>query len=139
MTSAQPPLPELRVVPLVDEAVERHGHTPRSLYVEGVYLGLLGPTTTFLYRRLGTLAGAHPEGVSVDLIDLSVSLGLGERVGPASKLAHSIGRLVAFKAAEWQETELAVRRALPAVSDKAAARLSVSSLALHERLTGVAV
>lgn len=141
--NGQHPLPELpvqlQVVPWEDLEVEHHGFEPRSVYVEAAYLPLLGPTTTFLYRRLGTIAGQFPCGTDVDTIDLSVSLGLGESISRSSKLVNSIGRLVAFKAARWEDEALAVRRALPALSDKAAAKLSWSSLELHRRMTRVAV
>ena len=45
----------VRVVPWPDPVVEEHGHDPRSAYVERYWLGLLGPTATWLVRRLASL------------------------------------------------------------------------------------
>ena len=61
--------PSLTVVPLDDPAVERHGFGPNSVYVEFVYLPILGATTVWLYRRLGVLVLAADSTV-VDLAEL---------------------------------------------------------------------
>src|SRR4051812_7609719 len=84
---------QLRIAPLIDEVVERHGFEPRSMYVEMCWTPVLGPTATLLYRRLGSWV-CHPSegGLEVDTTDLSVSLGLGEGLGRNSMLAKPIGR-----------------------------------------------
>ncbi len=46
--------PEITVKPWVDPVVEAHGFSPRSPYVETCWLPVLGPTATWLYRRLGS-------------------------------------------------------------------------------------
>jgi hypothetical protein len=134
MTGEPPLRPFLRVVAWEDHAVERHGFSPMSEYVELCYLPVLGPTSTFLYRRLGTWAALEPEGFTVDLVDLSLSVGIGSGLGRNSPFARSLGRLASFHVAEWQDQELAVRRALPPVSNRRLEKLSPSAQAAHHRM-----
>ena len=42
----------LTVVPWPDDVIDALGHDPRSHYVEAYWLGTLGPSTTWLLRRL---------------------------------------------------------------------------------------
>jgi hypothetical protein len=123
---------ELQIVPLVDELVEAHGFGPRSMYVEVCYLPVLGPTATWLYRRLGSWVEFHPEGLAVDLIDLSVGLGLGEGLGRNSLIARSLGRLARFGAVDWRGDFLAVRRALAPLPERHLSRLNYTARRLHE-------
>jgi hypothetical protein len=123
---------ELSVVPLSDELVERYGYGPRSMYVEMCWLPVLGPTATWIYRRLGSWVEHNPDGLTVDLIDLSVSLGLGEGLGRNSLLARSLGRLSRFGAIEWRGDYLAVRRALAPVPERQASKLSYTAFRVHE-------
>ena len=46
------PLETLTVQPWVDEVIDTVGHEVRSPYVEQFWLGLLGPSSTWLLRRL---------------------------------------------------------------------------------------
>lgn len=127
------PLPdELAVVPWIDELVEQRGFGPRSMYVETCWLPVLGPTATWLYRRLGSWAEFNPDGLTVDLTDLSVSLGLGEGLGRHSLLARSLHRLAHFEAARWSGDTFQVRRALPPLPLRLARNLNHSSYRLHE-------
>ena len=90
--------PTLTLVPFSDPAVERFGHRPGSPYVEFVWLGILGPTTTFAWQRLARLAAVMPP-TSIDITDLSVSLGLGESLARNAVVSRTLSRLVAFDAA----------------------------------------
>ena len=122
----------IEVVPWPDELVEAHGFGPRSPYVETCWLPVLGPTATLLYRRLGSWAESNPDGVDVDLVDLSVSLGLGEGLGRNSLIARALGRLARFDVASWRREQLAVRRALPLLPLRHHSRLSYTAMQLHE-------
>ena len=42
----------LRIVAWTDPVIDRLGYDPRSIYVETFWLGILGPTCTWLMRRL---------------------------------------------------------------------------------------
>jgi hypothetical protein len=116
--------------------VDELGFRPTSRYVETCWLGVLGPTATWAYRRLGSLAEVHPEGAVVDLADLALSLGLGEGTGRNSLMARALGRLVNFEAARWEGEVLAVRRRLPSLPERRVARLSASAARAHAHLTG---
>ncbi len=125
----------LHVRALMDPVVEAHGFGPASVYVEYCWLGVLGPTATFLYRRLGAVAGAAGDVVAaVDLVDVGVSLGVGEGMGRNSILARAIGRLVRFGVAEWRGDVLAVRRAVAPLTTRQLSRLSYSARVVHERI-----
>ncbi|MDQ6741278.1 MAG: hypothetical protein M3021_13190 [Actinomycetota bacterium] len=126
---------QIDIVPWIDEVVEAHGYGPRSMYVETCWLPVLGPTATWIYRRLGSWVEANPDGLEIDLVDLSVSLGLGEGLGRHSLLAKSLGRLARFGAVDWRGEDLAVRRALAPLQERNAQRLSYSARRLHEEFT----
>jgi hypothetical protein len=112
--------------------VERFGHRPGSPYVEFVWLGILGPTTTFAWQRLARLAAVMPP-TSIDITDLSVSLGLGESLARNAVVSRTLARLVAFDAARRQGDTLAVRLALPDLPERLLSRLSYSASLAHER------
>jgi hypothetical protein len=127
---------ELLLMPWRDEICEAMGFPPRSMYCEAVWGGVLGPSTTLLYRRFGTWAEFNDEGVDVDLTDTAVSLGLGEGLGKNSLIARAIGRLVHFEVARWAgPAELQVRRALPPLPLRHVERLSYTARRLHEEFT----
>ena len=90
--------PTLTLVQLPDPVVERLGHRPGSPYVELVWLGVLGPSTTFAWQRLARQAVAVPCG-NLDVADLSLSLGLGEGLGRNAMMSRTLARLVAFDVA----------------------------------------
>jgi hypothetical protein len=127
------PIPtELEVVPWIDPVVESVGFDPRSPYVETCWLPILGPTATWLYRRLGSWV--NESATVVDTTDLAVSLGLGEGLGRNSMLAKGVGRLAVFGAAEWRGDTYAVRRALAPLPESMATRLSESGYHAHKQL-----
>lgn len=126
--------PELRLMPWRDELVEAVGFGPRSMYVEMCWLPIMGPTTTWLYRRLGSWAEFNKEGVTVDTVDLSTSMGLGESLARNAGIARAIGRLVRFEAARWQADELHVRTALAPLPERSAKQLRGAARRLHEEM-----
>ena len=128
---------EIVLVPWEDPVVEALGHWPGDPYVEYCTLGVLGPTTTFLWMRLARICAAQAS-TRVDVIDLAVSLGLGEGLGANAPLPRSLGRLVQFGCAHRAGETFAVRRALPHLSQHQLSRLSWSARQAHEHLVGVA-
>lgn len=125
---------ELKLMPWRDELVEEVGFGPRSMYVEMCWLPIMGPTTTWLYRRLGSWAEFNKDGVTVDTVDLSTSMGLGESLARNAGIARAIGRLIRFEAARWQADELHVRTALAPLPARSAQQLRGSALRLHEEM-----
>jgi hypothetical protein len=124
--------PILTLVRFSDPGVERFGHRPGSPYVEFVWLGILGPSTTFAWQRLARLAAVMPS-TRIDITDLSVSLGLGESLTRNAVVSRTLSRLVAFDAARRQGDTLAVRLALPDLPERLLTRLSYSARLAHER------
>jgi hypothetical protein len=124
--------PTLTLVRFPDPVVESFGHRPGSPYVEFVWLGILGPSTTFAWQRLARQAAAMTS-TRIDVIDLSVSLGLGESLGRNATMSRTLARLVAFDGALRQGDTLAVRLALPDVPERRLSRLSHSARLAHER------
>jgi hypothetical protein len=124
--------PILTLVGLPDPVVERLGHRPGSPYVELVWLGVLGPSTTFAWQRLGRQAAAMASS-KLDVVDLSLSLGLGDGLGRNAMVSRTLARLVAFDAARRQGDTLAVRLALPDLPQRRLSRLSHSARLAHER------
>lgn len=120
-----------------DPLVEAHGFAPRHPYIEGVWAGILGPSATLAYRRLGALVELGLADIDIDVVDLSVSLGLGEGTGRNALITRTLNRLVAFGAARWEpDGRYALRRALAPLPEHRARRLSHSARLFHEAQTG---
>ncbi len=60
-----------------DPIVDLHGVDVRSHYVEHVWLGVLGPSTVWLLRRLVDGLDGQPDGYPLDLAETATALGLG--------------------------------------------------------------
>lgn len=125
--------PTISVEALVDPVVEAFGHEPLSLYVETCWLPVLGPTATWLYRRLGSWAAAEPDGCEVDLRQVSQDLGLGNGLGRNSLLVKALGRLERFGVAQVHGDYMRVRRALGSVPEAQAQRFSPLIYDFHLR------
>jgi hypothetical protein len=128
------PLPaKVRVTPWVDPIVDRRGHDPRSGYVELFWLGVLGPTATWLLRRLVAGFDHHPAGYELDVPATARALGLSVAKGAASPFARAVKRCVMFGVAHDVSGGWAVRRRLPAVSQRHLERLPDDLRAAHTR------
>ena len=105
----------LRVEPWPDSVIDALGLDPRSHYVERYWLGTLGPSTTWLLRRLADGLDRAAEGFELDLPVLARELGLGDKGGRHSPFARALARLVQFEIARWQPSTatLEVRRRVP--------------------------
>ena len=105
----------LHVSPWPDPIIDSLGLDPRSHYVETYWLGTLGPSTTWLLRRLASGLDAEPAGFELDLGACARELGLGDKGGRHSPFARALARLVQFEIARWQPSSgtLEVRRRVP--------------------------
>src|SRR5690349_17318456 len=76
MSSPASPLPfdSLIVLPWPDPVVDAVGHDPRSPYVEHFWLGILGPSTTWLLRRMAAQFDTQPDGFELDLHETAGAL-----------------------------------------------------------------
>jgi hypothetical protein len=118
------PIATLTVEAWPDPVIDEVGHDVRSLYVERFWLGLLGPSATWLLRRLVGRLDERPDGYPLDLALTAAELGLGTRSGRHSPFFRSIDRCCRFGAAQQVgEHTLRVRRKLPPLNRAQITRL----------------
>jgi hypothetical protein len=125
--------PRLRVVPWCDAVIDRVGIDPRSSYAERFWLGLLGPTSLWLLRRLAFELDRHDSGVDIDAAEFARSLGLSASVGKNSPVMRTLMRLCQFNLARPHDpSTLEVRRRIPPLTRAQVARLDQHAQAQHE-------
>src|SRR6266567_9132358 len=101
----------LSIRPWPDEVIDSLGFDPRSEYVETYWLGILGPSTSWLLRRLIAGLEQSPAGFELPLAETARSLGLGDRGGRTSPFIRAIHRTMQFELAQARGSRmLAVRR-----------------------------
>ena len=123
----------LPVRPWPDGVIDALGHDPRSAYVERFWLGILGPSTTWLIRFMANRLDASPEGFDLDLASTAQALGLGARGGRHSPFMRALTRCCQFDVAEARpDGVLAVRRKLPPLTRRQVMRLSPELIAAHQ-------
>ncbi len=119
------------VRPWVDPVVDDDGFDPRSRYVEIFWLGVLGPTATWLIRRLVAGLEQSPDGYDLDLGATAQAMGLSYATGRSSPFAKALQRCVMFGLAHPIDGGLAVRRRIPPVSLRHLRRMPDSVQATH--------
>jgi hypothetical protein len=130
------PISSLAVEAWPDPVIDEVGHDVRSRYVERFWLGLLGPSATWLLRRLVSGLDDHPDGYELDLALTATELGLGNRSGRHSPFFRSIERCCRFGAAhQIGDHTLRVRRKLPPLTRAQLQRLPEALQDAHERWT----
>jgi hypothetical protein len=128
------PVTTLSVRPWPDRVIDALGHDPRSRYVELFWLGILGPSTTWLMRRLAAGLEESPSGFDLDLGETAKTLGLGSRAGRHSPFLRALVRCCQFDLADARtEGVLAVRRKLPPLNRRQVLRLPAPLREAHER------
>ena len=124
----------LAVMPWPDDVVEGIGFDPRSPYVERFWLGVIGPSTTWLIRRIAAGFDSSPEGFEMPLGETARALGLGDRGGRHSPFLRTVNRMIQFELAQVAgPNRLMVRRRLPPLNRRMMARLSPALQQAHER------
>jgi hypothetical protein len=122
----------LRIVSWPDPVIDTLGHDPRSWYVEQFWLPVIGPTSTWLLRRIVARFDSDPGGFDLDLDDTARGLGLGGREGRHSPFQRALGRCVTFQLARSHgPRSLAVRRRIPPLSRRHLDRLPPTLQELH--------
>lgn len=130
------PLPALRVITdfnapdtlfvraWPDEVIDSMGFDPRSNYVETYWLSVLGPSTTWLLRRLVAGLESQPDGYPLSLSETALSLGLSDRGARKSAFVRAICRTIKFELAVPEGPDvLAVRRKIPPLNQRQADHL----------------
>ena len=129
------PAGSLAIRPWPDDVIDSLGHDPRSAYVETYWLGILGPSTTWLLRRLVAGLEATPAGFDLPLAETARCLGLGDKGGRNSPFMRALTRLVQFDLAQPHgDPVLAVRRKLPPLNRRQVLRLPAVLQAQHQAL-----
>ncbi len=127
-------LPSLDIRPWADPVVDRVGHDPRTLYVERFWLGILGPSATWLVRLLVDGLDDAPEGYVLDLDECATALGLGRRPGANGVFPRTLTRCCQFGATRYlAPATLEVRRKLPPLNRRQLSRLPERLRAEHAR------
>ncbi len=129
--SPSPLAGSIAVRPWVDPVVDDSGFDPRSRYVEVFWLGVLGPTATWLLRRLVAGLERAPDGYELDLNATAQAMGLSYTTGRASPFSKALQRCVMFGLAHPIDGGLAVRRRIPPISFRHLRRMPESVQAAH--------
>jgi hypothetical protein len=132
-----PVFPEdrLDVRPWPDPVLDHLGHDPRSAYVERYWLPILGPSSTWLVRRLAGRLDEHPDGFPLDPATWAVELGLGMRGGRHGPFWRSLDRACRFGAARRNGPMLVVRRRLAPLTSQQVERLPPDLREQHHEWT----
>lgn len=122
----------LHVVAWDDPVVDDIGVDPRSLYVEKFWLSVLGPSATWLLRRLADRFDVDPEGFDLDLDETARSLGVGGSASRHAPVQRAVERCLRYGMARREgEGVLAVRRCVPPVPRRQLLRLSTALQEQH--------
>lgn len=128
--------PTLIVMPWHDPGVEAHGYDPRGRYAELFVLPVLGPTATWLLRRLVDGLDSYPDGYELDLRETAAALGLSltpDKSGPFTRAVH---RCVMFGYARPDPYGVQVRRMVPPLQPRQLGRLPEHLRHLHQEYVG---
>lgn len=124
----------LTVVPWYDPFLAQRGYDPRSAYVERFWLGILGPSATWLLRRLTRGLDEHPAGFRINMADTARALGLGQGTSRNSMVVRTVERLCQFGTAQLHAHDrLAVRRHVAPLNARQLQRLPLAVQHAHER------
>jgi hypothetical protein len=126
----------LTVTPWPDTVIDTVGLDPRSDYVERYWLGILGPSTTWLLRHLVDGLEKAPAGFSLDMAETASRIGVGFQGGRHSPFSRALARLVQFELGREECLgTLAVRRKVPPLNRRQVARLPEVLQDAHQRWT----
>ena len=130
----------IRIVPWIDPIADPHGVHPCARYVELYWLGILGPSATWLLRRIAYGLEIHPGGFALHLAETARALGLGDRQGRNAPFPRALQRLVTFELARSANVAagplsggLAVRTRVPPLPLRHLQRLPASLQASHRQ------
>lgn len=133
------PVGSITVRPWIDPVVDDDGFDPRSRYVEVFWLGVLGPTATWLLRRLVAGLERSPDGYELDLHTTAQAMGLSYTSGRTSPFSKALQRCVMFGLAHPIDGGLAVRRRVPPISFRHLRRMPESVQAAHADWLGTSI
>jgi hypothetical protein len=120
-----------------DPAVRAVGFRLDDPYVESVWVGVIGPTSALLLRRLPRL-WHQATSAQVDVAELAASLGVSTRADLwKSQIWRTFHRLAQFRLARPVEGgRVGVFAQIPPISDRQLARLPEWTAQAHDRMLG---
>lgn len=123
----------IAVRPWADASTAPAGFDPRTSYVEGFWLALIGPSTTWLLRHIAARLDASPAGFDMSLAQTARALGLGDKAGRNSAFFRTLNRMAVFDLArQVGPGQLEVARRLPPLSRRQIAHLPTELQQAHE-------
>ena len=123
--------PNVTVVPWRDATVEAVGFPVRSDYVEWFWLPVLGPSATWLLRRIDFGFDQFPDGYVLDARSTAQALGIAARDDAGTIFARALSRLQSFGVAHGGTGSVAVRRVLPPVAQRHLSRMPATVRDAH--------
>lgn len=122
----------LTVRPWWDADLAVHGHALADPYVEMFWLGVLGPSTTCLLRRLSRGFVRHPNGFVLSGPDTARAMGLSRGTGRNAPLNRIIDRACTFRLVRRTgPDEIDVRLHVPSLTRRQLSRLPLSVQNAH--------
>lgn len=124
----------IQVEAWADPVVDELGVHPRSAYVEAFWLPVIGPSCTWLVRRVTTGLEIHPDGYEMRLDLCAAELGIGGSRSKNATFARTVDRCAQFGLMRRDgRSGLQVRRRLPPLNRGHVRRLPERLIGLHER------
>ena len=124
---------EIFVSEWVDPVLTATGFDASSEYVETYWLGVIGPSATWVLRYLSRELEVFPNGYCLDLNDTASALGLAFRHGSGS-LERAIGRCATFGLIAQTTQALLVRKKVPTITKRQLMRLPTQLQHSHGQL-----
>lgn len=134
-----PHSPHVTIRPWLDPVVDERGHDPRSAYVERYWLGVIGPTATWITRRFADEFDRSPDGFTIDLEHTATTMGLSFSRGAHSPFGKALHRCVMFGLALPAEGGFVMRRRFPTVARRHLDRLPADVRAAHDEWARLAI
>lgn len=110
----------LNVLPWQTDHPMTGWHDPRDKYTERYWLPILGPSTSWIVRRLADCFDYAPDGFDLDVHEMARSIGLTGTKSHHDPFHRALARLVMFDFARVEhrngENVFLVRRRLPPLS-----------------------
>jgi len=126
----------LEVSPWHDHIIEANGFPIGDPYIEMFWLPVLGPTATWLLRRLATGLEHEPQGYTVVMDELARSIGVACTEGRHNPFTRALQRCIMFGVSHQvpspANNALAVRTVLPSLSQRHLSRLPEQLQLLHQ-------
>jgi hypothetical protein len=126
----------IRVIRWNDPVVETQGYAVDDPYIEMFWLPILGPTATWLARRLVSGLLHQPEGYVCEVTELAQALGVSYTQGRHNPFARALHRCSMFGVSQYVALEpvytVSVRTVLPHLPVRHLARLPLQLRIAHQ-------